>query len=135
MTNNKLAFHFTKPGIYSQFKTRTQLATINLKLATFQTNDITCHTKIISISICDPTIPITWHAKYPMFGNYRWCFAHQMKGLKASTCTTILLKNENSTLRSSKVVSLRKVRFQNTPSSNILDVAKLTMIKVMVRRL
>jgi hypothetical protein len=58
-----------------------------------------------------------------------------MKGLKASTCTTILLKNENSTLRSSKVVSLRKVRFQNTPSSNILDVAKLTMIKVMVRRL
>jgi hypothetical protein len=48
-------------------------------------------------------------------------FCHQINGLKGFTNTTILLKNDNSTLMNPIATSLSKTKDPNTLHSTIVD--------------
>jgi hypothetical protein len=56
--------------------------------------------KIHLISIYEPKMPRTYHAKKPTFGNLNSLVAHHINGLKESTFSTWHVRNKyNSTLK------------------------------------
>ncbi len=85
--------------------------------------------KILLISIWEPTIPITYHARYMRFGNYCSCFAHQGKELKGLIGIVVLLKGDNSTLMNPITTSSVETKDPNTPSSTTVDVIVLIVVE------